>query len=212
MINKMVVLLLIISFLCIPQTGIAQEEATAWRVTAQSNLVISGSSNINKFECSSLAYKGDDIIQEALGAGGNKLIMSGRITLSANAFDCQNSLMTKDLRKTIQAEKYPEIEVRFLSLERKITADNQQRAVGTVEISLAGVRRQYDVEASFEEWGRNKASLKGRWEFSFTDFNIDPPTKMMGAVRVDDCLSVYFNLELQRLTNYRGTGERAGKP
>ncbi|EMR01791.1 YceI family protein [Cesiribacter andamanensis] len=186
--------------LLLPLSGLEATTGKEWLVTAQSRLSIAGSSNVNEFECASISYAGDDVLYESWDAKSQRPVMNGLITLKASGFDCQNRIMTHDLRKTIQAEKHPIIKVRFLSLQRIPGTGKQQKATGLVEISLAGISRQYQIEAAFEEGRAGNATLKGCWEFSFSDFNIEPPTKMMGAIKVNNSLAVDFELHLQGLT------------
>ncbi|WP_224997210.1 YceI family protein [Cesiribacter sp. SM1] len=168
-----------------------------WVVTEKSQLTISGSSNVNEFQCMSLSYAGGNSLYETWDVISKRPVMSGLITLKASAFDCQNKIMTQDMQKTIKADKYPNVKVHFLSLERMPSSGHQQKAKGVVEICLAGVSRQYEISATFQELGKSKAMLAGSLEFNLTDFNIEPPTKMMGAIKVKDCFTIDFNLELK---------------
>lgn len=190
--------LFLIILMLLPLEDMPKSLEKEWRVTRQSTLSIAGSSNVNQFECFSLTYAGADRLSEYLAEDARTTTLNGTIKLQAAGFDCRNSIMTQDLKKTIMADEHPEIKVRFLSLQRSLRA-GKQVAKGVVEITLVGVSRQYQIETVFTDNGRGHARLQGSWEFSFTDFNLDPPTKMMGAIRVKDCLTVNFKLELQEM-------------
>jgi hypothetical protein len=196
--------IIIFFFLLLPLVGAQANTGKEWQVTSQSRLTIAGSSNVNEFECMSFSYAGQDVLYESLDAKTHRTVMNGIINLQATGFDCQNRIMTSDLRKTIQADKFPTIKVRFLSLQRSPASGKQQKARGLVEITLAGVSRQYQIEALFQETDGGQALLTGCWDFSFSDFKLEPPTKMMGAIKVNNSLSVDFMLQLQEASGQHG--------
>jgi hypothetical protein len=189
---KILLVLLLVPFYAL-LAGYGKE----WVVTEKSQLTISGSSNVNEFQCMSLSYAGGNSLYETWDVVNKRPVISGLLSLKATAFDCQNKIMTQDMQKTIKADKYPHVKVHFLSLERIQSKGNQQKARGVVEICMAGVSRQYEINATFQELGKSRAVLAGNLAFNLTDFNIEPPTKMMGAIKVKDCFTIDFNLELQ---------------
>ncbi|AHM63423.1 YceI-like protein [Flammeovirgaceae bacterium 311] len=190
---------LFIVLLLIPLQAVFADYGKEWLVTDKSQLTISGSSNVNEFQCMSLYYAGGNTLYETWDVVSKKPVISGLVSLKATSFDCNNKIMTQDMQKTIRADKYPQVKVHFLSLERTPSKDKYQKVKGVVEICLAGVSRQYEISATFEELGKNKALLAGSLEFNLTDFNIEPPTKMMGAIKVKDCFTIDYNLELKSI-------------
>lgn len=162
-----------------------------WVVTGSSTLEILGSTNINKFRCLSTNYPGTDTLVESTNQEG-LTILSGNIILKTSEFDCENNLITKDLKKTLKAEQYPEIKIKFHQL---MVAE--KRFYGMMEITIAGISKKYPINCSIQPTSSKKKSITGAKDFNLTDFRLDPPDKLFGAIRVANNVSVLFHLQLE---------------
>ncbi|MCS5490683.1 hypothetical protein [Algoriphagus limi] len=174
-------------------------EENQWKVASESEVVIVGKTNINTFECQSFKYSGKDVLTEILFPEQKYAVWSGEVVLSSDSFDCFNRIMTKDFHETVRAEEHPEIRVRFLDLVRKNLGTPQESLTGNVEITLAGVCRRFPISCKLFKEEDGKTLLKGSQEVTFKDFQIDPPVKFLGAVKVQNSISVNFGLVLEKI-------------
>ena len=165
------------------------------QVTGKSRVEISGITNINDFHCLSVNYEGQDIIEESCSQNDDKSSLSGEIVMKSVGFDCHNSTMTKDFAKTIKANEYPEIGIRFIELQRD--QSNTDLLFGDVEIALAGKSKTYTVSCLIKDENKQRKYLEGACTFRFSDFDLEPPSKLFGAIRVKDTISVDFHLKLK---------------
>lgn len=171
-------------------------------VQPSSRLIISGKTNINSFQCSS-AYCGRDtlVLQEG-GPGNRPLFLKGYVGLDASAFNCGLQMMTNDFGKTIKSKEYPSISIDFISFERlPVYGCAEEKFKSHLKISLSGVTRSFEVTCSIEAKSNGQIHLKGGRNFIFSDFNLEPPTRMMGMVKVKEALDVNFHLILELDTN-----------
>lgn len=153
---------------------------TIIKIDAQENFVkINGSTNINSFQCINSKLK-----NEAYSFSEKNL---PNIILKVTDFDCGNKMMTKDFQKVLNAEKYPEMTIKFLNFTR-----NQKKYIAVVEVKMMNQSRKYNVEFNLEN---NK--MVGRKNVKFSDFNITPPKKMGGMVVVKDDLDLTFSLSIK---------------
>ncbi|MDP9956377.1 NAD+--asparagine ADP-ribosyltransferase [Epilithonimonas hungarica] len=146
---------------------------------AQENFVkINGSTNVNKFQCVNNKFKND----------GGVYTFSERnlpnIVLKVADFDCGNRMMTKDFQKILNAEKYPNMTIKFINFIK-----NQDGFNALVEVKMMNQSKRYNIEFDIEN---NK--LIGRKNVKFSDFNITPPKKMGGMIVVKDDLDLIFSL------------------
>ena len=147
------------------------------KLSAQENFVkINGSTNVNTFQCINSKFK-----SESYSFSEKNL---PNIILKVTDFDCGNKMMTKDFQKILNAEKYPEMTIKFLNFTR-----NQKKFLAVVEVKMMNQSRKYNVEFNLEN---NK--MVGRKNVKFSDFNITPPKKMGGMVVVKDDLDLTFSL------------------
>lgn len=167
-------------------------------VQPASKIVISGKTNVNSFQCSSLYAGKDTLVLREGGAGSKPIFEKGVVGLDAAAFDCGMQMMTSDFIKTIKADKYPSISINFISFERvPVYTKAPDQFKGKLKISLAGVTKPFDVDCTIEVKSNGFIHLKGGRHFVFSDFSLEAPTRMMGMVRVNENLDVNFHLVLK---------------
>jgi hypothetical protein len=103
--------------------------------------------------------------------------------------------LDKNLRKALEAEQNPEITFH-------LTQANVGEASGdSIRVSADGVLRVAGRERPITVAGRLVRSeagvwLNGRHGLRMSEYDVKPPTMMMGALRVRDSVSVHFKLLL----------------
>ncbi len=193
--NLFVIIVAVIPFLSSPVIC----DDTTWQVTAKSRLEISGATNINQFRCLSINYEGQDTIKETCDGETGEPALNGEIVMKSSGFDCHNSIMTRDFARTVNANAFPEIRIKFISLKRDFSVKNENRLFGKVEITLAGKSKLYSVSCVVKEENEESKHLEGNRTFHFSDFGLEPPQKLFGAVKVKDAVSVDFHLKLRSI-------------
>lgn len=168
-------------------------------VLPASKLSIDGKTNINSFTCAIAKYYGTDTL--VLHEGGKNVrpvFVKGSVGLDASTFDCGMAIMTSDFRKTIKSNVYPAIVIDFISFERNPTyKQGEENFIGILKISLAGATKLFEVNCSIETKPNGLIHLKGGRQFTFADFGLKPPTRMMGTIKVQEDLHVKFHLVLK---------------
>lgn len=168
----------------------------SWAVLPTSFITINGSSNVNTFGCEAKGLFKAETLHGTTAQDGKGIKMTGTISIAINQFDCNNRMLTSDLRKTLKAEEYPQMNIRFLSLERMPFCNGGEDFVtGMVIIELAGKRKPFNLRYSFIKTSSGYR-LQGSRAFSFADFDLSPPKKIGGLVKVKDDFDVAFTLLL----------------
>ncbi|MEJ7694516.1 YceI family protein [Daejeonella sp.] len=171
-----------------------------WLITKGCTLKVEGSTTVNKFSCVISSNFSPDTLTFSRGGEGESVRMTGSMKLDIREFNCHNSVMTADLRKTLKSKEYPRMKIRFISLNRYPESSTRPYPVnGLVSIELAGVTRNFTVAYMVMPAGKNALFLKGMREINFSDFNIIPPRKIGGMIQTSDKLVAEFNLVLQEL-------------
>jgi hypothetical protein len=192
-----IVLLVLITYFSFfyPKSEVA--DVKIWRIGSDSVIEIAGSTNISSFRCESNEYQGGNVLRETYFPESDISEWSGEIILKTVNFDCFNVIMTNDFRETLQMGQHPTISVRFLNLIKESENINQENLRGEVEITLAGVSKIYPISCVFLAKNGGKALLAGERKLTFTDFEIDPPVKLLGTIKVRDSIEVNFGLVLE---------------
>ncbi len=148
-------------------------------VTAQENYVqINGNTNINSFKCTNNTFRKSS---EAYIINEKTL---PNIILKVEDFDCRNKIMTSDFQKTLAAEEYPYLSIRFISINKTPKIYNAQ-----IEVKMMNRSKIYNITFCSEN-----GKLTGKRIVKFSDFNIKPPKKMGGIIVVKDELNLVFAL------------------
>ncbi len=165
-----------------------------WVVTGSSKLEIQGNTNVNKFRCLSTNYHGGDTLVESMNQTSGYKFLEGQVNLRTANFDCEHAMITRDLKKTLQAETYPEVRIKFLHLK-----ENEKTYNGTLEITIAGISKKYPVSCQVKTESAHEKYFVGTNTFDLSDFNLDPPEKFFGAVKVANKVAVNFQLRLKAI-------------
>lgn len=169
-------------------------EEKLWIVTSASRLEITGATNVNRFRCSSTDYAGVDTLTEMSGNNGLR-VLSGVIYLNTSGFDCENALITRDFKKTLRQDTYPELSIE-LSILREHPG-SQEELKGVMTITIAGISKNYPITCSIKPADAGGKHLEGQKEFKLSDFNLSPPQRLSGVIKVTNNVSVEFHLRLR---------------
>ncbi len=176
------------------------DPAATWVVMQGSSLTVNGSTNVNKFQCDITDYSLPDTITCVKAAKTQTLPMTGKLKLDIESFDCHNRMMTSDLRKTLKYKEFPKLMIKFISINSFPSFQNPNKITGMVDISLAGIVKRYDINYVFTVDNSNIVHLKGDRAITFTDFNLNPPSKLGGVIKAKDELLVEFKLNLKPIS------------
>jgi len=176
-----------------------KEELINWKITSDSLVEILGTTNVSKFQCENYSNSGGEYLTQKITANHSEVgLWSGEVSITSTDFDCNNALMTKDFKKTIEVDQYPTIKVKFLSLTKDSETVNQENLEGEVEITLVGISRKYPISCVFLAKNGDNALFSGERRILLSDFNIEPPVKFFGTVKVQDSIIVNFSLVLEK--------------
>lgn len=173
-----------------------------WVIQKTSSLNIAGHTNVNSFACAVNQYTRPDTItciynKDQRSAG---ITLKGSLLIDVDAFDCHNRPMTSELKKTLKQPQYPYLKIAFLSLEKMPDPQSRNESVkGWVNIEMAGVCKRFEI--NYELMVKNDACIEliGCRTFCFSDFDLEPPQKMGGVIRVKNEIDVQFHLYIRQI-------------
>jgi hypothetical protein len=190
--------LVVIALLLVNPVFNLPDAKVTWVIMQGSSLTVNGSTNINTFQCDIANYDLPDTVTcFKLLQRGAVLPMTGKLNLSIDAFDCHNKMMTSDLRKTLKAKDFPILSVRFITINSFPDFKNPIKITGIVDIGLAGVSKKFEINYYFTADDKQQVHLKGDQKIHFSDFNLNPPSKLGGMIKAKDELLVVFKLNLK---------------
>lgn len=149
-------------------------------------LNIKGESNVNRF---SFRYrsKGKESRYEMLTDKPGQL----EISIPIRDFEPSHPMMYGDFLVMMKARDYPAIKVALSRQELLNTSHRTTNTCPEIKITIAGITRSYKIECSLVECSEY-LFLRGEQTIRLSDFQLKPPEKMLGLVKVNDEIHVNF--------------------
>jgi hypothetical protein len=188
--------IIIWSFLFFNPVDMAVEK---WVVEKNSSLRIEGKSNVNTYKCDIMEYLNGDtiLLYKGNAPGQTQIATKGGLTLNINRFDCHQNHVTADLKKTLKATENAYMKINLLSFGRIQVNTPNQEIKGYVEIQLAGVTKKIEMDYVVVRNQPGSLHLIGTRKLLFSDFKLIPPRKLAGMIRVEEEITVRFQLMLR---------------
>lgn len=172
------------------QTGFETREVS---ILPNSNLSISGTTNINTFDCdfNVRSFKNQNFKIHYIDKDRSLHFKNSVLTLENRNFDCGHRKINKDFHELLETEKYPEI---FLKI-KKIDLNQGENATVTLSFTIAGIENDYSfpIEVLWE----NQIRFIGKLELNIKDFDLEAPSKIFGLIVLDEEIVINFNLNIQ---------------
>lgn len=150
-------------------------------------VLIQGSSNINQFEF--VNYDPEiDPYQNLPGKEENYR----NIQIPVKDFNSPNNRMLNDFFKMVNVSEYPFIKI---DIEPREKADFDETTGLTnfkTRISIAGNTNTFTIPCHIGFCGSSEMVLEGDLEIELSDFDIKPPKKLFGTVKVNDEVFITF--------------------
>ncbi len=174
-----------------------------WALMKEGIVRVDGITNINSFSCEvANCFNADTVAFVKNVSPKMAITMKGSIVVHLLNFNCHNSLMTKDLRKTLKVNDFPFMKINFKSINKYPEMLNMVNDYfGTVDIELSGVTKTFDVRYRILIDNKKLMHIEGSRVIKFSEFNLIPPQKLGGMIRTKDELDVSFFFNLQSLNN-----------
>jgi len=181
----------------------------AWRTAGeslslepQSRLWIDGKSTVRGFSCKAPVFTVD--VDAAPGAvagvlAAAKVVHAVTVRVPAEKMDCGNGTMNEHMLKALKANDARTIEFTLTDYD---VAKGESGVQGTLNgtLTLGGAQRTVAVPARATDAGNGALRVTGTYELHMKEFGLKPPTLMLGTLKVDELVTVSFDLVLKSTT------------
>jgi polyisoprenoid-binding protein YceI len=169
--------------------------------TEESRLWIEGKATVNDYSCETSEMEGEAVLQDQANGREVREEAVATLTVPAESLDCGKNRMNKDMYEALKVEEHPYI--RFELLSARLVDDppsergKKSTMVVTGNLEIAGVSREYQLEVEAYNEGSNRYRAEGSRALNMRDFDITPPTAMLGLIKADENLTVYFDIVVE---------------
>ena len=165
------------------------------------HLWIEGSASIVKYKCRAEALSGLGAIenvkypQENIQGHGHVSIV---VQIPVHSLDCGKRAMNKDMYEALKAERHPKIGYQLLEASLLGQEDSGWMMIRTRGIlEIAGVNDTTEVMVHGKMLNEEQFRVRGNKELEMTDFNVTPPTALLGLIKADKELTVHFDVTVR---------------
>lgn len=180
---KKTLLILILS------TSLLPLKAQDFLVVTGKSVTINGNTSFGRFACDYLDDEGDTLVFEAGYVRENPVM---DIVLPVHEFGCGNKMLDRDFNKTLQSEEYPYIRVK---VEQFLLEDGEY--FSSLSLKLVGKELLMEkLPFILEESKDGETILKAEFELNLKYFDLTPPKKFLGLLKVHEELHIKLSLAL----------------
>ena len=160
-------------------------------------MVIKGTSNVHDWESTiesmegyaNIEFNGEDIIQ----------IHECQIQIPVNSIkSSKGKRMDKKTMKALKEEEYPTINFNLKNSVKINTTDQRFQASAIGNLSLAGVTKSIELDLNGKVLEDGKLEIQGSKALKMTDFDIKPPTALLGTMRTGDDITIEYKIILDK--------------
>ncbi len=182
----------------VPATMAMRSAAEFLTMAPQSRLWIDGNSTVRRFSCKAAAFDTKvEAMPDAIPAvlAGEKAVRTVTVAVPAAKMDCGNGTMNDHMWKALKATEHPTIAFTVSQYDVARGADGV-RGTLTGTLTLGGVQKTLSIPAQARN-DQGALRVTGSTEVRMKEFGLKPPTLMMGTMKVDEKVTVNFDLLLK---------------
>ncbi len=157
-------------------------------------VLIKGTSNLHDWQMNVITSSGE----VKFAKDGNQLKGIEMVEFSCKTSDIksENSIMDKKAYEALKANAHQIIRFSLLANKELISEERKFRGSIKGRLFIAGITKEIDVPFTGHLNEDNTISLEGSVDLLMSDFKINPPTALLGALKTGNKVTVHFALRL----------------
>ena len=157
-----------------------------------SKLVVEGTSTVHDWQVVSDDFSAETVIK--ISDNNISQVSHVEFTSPSESLKSGKKLMDTKMQEALKSKNHPEI--KFSLNGEKVVSGESATIPGL--LTIAGKTKEVNVAVEFNTQNPQKFKVSGQVPLKMTEFNVDPPTAMMGTIKTGDEVVVKFDLEFQR--------------
>jgi polyisoprenoid-binding protein YceI len=156
---------------------------------------IKGSSNLHDWESTIEIMTGTASI--SFGESGDLQITDCQVSIPAKSIkSSKGKRMDKKTMKALKESEYPTIDYSLTSFEDMVNTETGFAATATGNLSVTGTTKLISIDITGTQLENGSIEITGSKDMKMTDFNIKPPTALLGTMRTRDEITIEFKVIL----------------
>ena len=122
-------------------------------------------------------------------------LTSFSFSMDAKSLKSEHESMDNRTYKTMKADKYPKIIYKLNSAVITMLQKNKYLIKATGDLTIAGTTQTITMDITATVGADKTIYCTGSEKLKLTDYKIEPPSFMLGAMKVKNDLTIQFNLQ-----------------
>jgi len=197
--------------LLIAFSATASAQYLEYTATDASKLWFDGTSTLHDFTCHANEIKSEVVFSAELLDGTAGTAQQGEIIIPVEQIKHDNDGLTKNMYKTLEPKKYPQITFVWNSIELTENQDENSTINATVHGDLTVKDQTRDITIPVEIKGLANADtlqVVGNYPLFLSNFDIEQPSFFLGTLKVGDEFNIKFDMTFARTNNYEELTQR----
>lgn len=165
----------------------------AYTLAADHKITIDGTSNVHDWTETAKTASGDASVLWNTDGTFSIKSFNLKVTVKSIVSD-KGSIMDNKTYDALKADKHPYITFKMSSVKSITKSGSGWSIKVNGDLSIAGVTKNVDINGMVYVKENGKLTIDVSKALKMTDFNVDPPTAMMGAMQVGDDITIRFKL------------------
>ncbi len=156
-------------------------------------ITIEGTSNVHDWEEEAQTATGDGAV--LWNPDGSFSIQKLYLKVSVKSIKSdKGSIMDNKTYDALKGEEHPYITFKMSSIKSMTKSGTGYSVKVNGDLTIAGVTKNVDINGTVYVKENGKIYIETSKAIKMTDFGIDPPTAMMGAMQVGNDITIKFKL------------------
>lgn len=165
----------------------------AYTLASDHKITIDGTSNVHDWTETAMTASGDASV--LWNTDGSFVLKSFNLKVTVKSIKSdKGSIMDNKTYDALKADKHPYITFKMVSVKSMTKSGTGWSVKVNGDLTIAGVTKNTDISGMVYVKENGKLTLDVSKPLKMTDFNVDPPTAMMGAMTVGDDITIRFKL------------------
>lgn len=194
-------LILIATALCLFTSPLLSQETY---YTKDFKMSVAGTSTLHDWESSVTKVNASATID--MESSKLQAIKSLNVTIPVKSIESpKGRIMDNKTYDALKSDKYPNITFRLSKASISGAETGKPKVSATGRLTIAGTTKTVNLYATGKTDSSGNITFTGSKSLKMTDYNMDPPTALMGTIKTGDEVTVSYQLTLASKGNSAST-------
>jgi polyisoprenoid-binding protein YceI len=161
-------------------------------ISGNAKITVEGTSNIHDWAIHSEKGVVNIVLNENMSA-----IAMLNFTVPVESLKSESKAMDKNTYKTLKTGKYASISFSASNVAVKQLSGNSYNLTSNGKLTISGVTKPVVLLAKAVVNNDNSITYTGTCLLKMSDYNIEPPSLMLGAIKTGDGIKVTYSVHIQ---------------